>query len=325
VLAIQNLVHREGVFARLVDGRADFLARRIVSGPVPALAGMVTEHQADDRGRGRDVIVAGVPSWAGQSVRTCQEQIDDWGLSAFLAEAQHDVHRSDGTLWVPEQLARIRCPHDAVPAQFAAVNVAVDPSGGDGPDNDEQGIVVCARDHHGGGWVLDDATVKLPPRGWGDRAVQVFLDWEADHFVAEHNYGGDMVIEIVSSALERALGPITSSTSRRTANGRTVTVTVAGHGPVDFHIVSASRGKRMRAEPVAALYGRPDDPATWSTSRVHHAGHLAHLEDEMTTWRADSGWSPNRLDAGVWGLTDLLIDAPVKGRRRSVVASGVAA
>jgi len=58
---------------------------------------------------------------------------------------------------------------------------------------------------------------------------------------------------------------------------------------------------------------------------VHHAGHLAHLEDEMITWRADSGWSPNRLDAAVWGLTDLLIDAPVKGRRRSVVASGVAA
>jgi len=313
VVAIQNLVHRDGVFARLVDGRARFLARRKVSGPIPAVAGLVTVHEG-----GRDLITAGEPTWVGQPLERCQEMIDDMGLAAFLAECQHDVVRREGALWVPEQLAAIR--RTAAP-ELVRISVGVDPSGGDGPDNDEQGIVVAGVDHERAGWVLEDATCRLPPRGWGDRAVERFLDWDASAIVAEVNYGGDMVAEVVRGAVERALGMITAERHELRPGCRVVRWST-GSGPVELHVVSASRGKRVRAEPVAALYGRPDDPATWSTSRIHHAGHFEALEDEQVNWRSDATWSPNRMDAMVWALTDLLVDPAPRGRRRSVVASG---
>lgn len=318
VLGIQNLVHRDGVFARLVDGRAKFLARRYVSGPVPAVRGLVTEHHD-----GRDVVVAGEPSWAGQPIDTVQEQIDDWGLTAFRAEAQHDVASREGALWVADQLAAVRrAREDAI--NLARIVVGVDPSGGDGPDNDAQGIVVAGRCLRHKAWLLEDATVTLPPRGWGDAAVRAFLDWDADAFVVEANYGGDMAIEVIVGAVERAIGRVEGQQVRSTPNGKTVTLQVANSTPIVIQVVHASRGKRVRAEPVAALYGRPDEPASWSTSRVQHAGHFPELEDEMTSWRADAAWSPNRMDAAVWAVTDLLVDVAKRGRRRSVVDTSAA-
>lgn len=316
VIAIQNLVHRHGVFARLVDGRARFLARRKVSGPIPAVRNLATVHEPID-GKPRDRVVGGEPTWAGQSLDVVQGQIDQWGLPAFRTEAQHEVGGGEGALWVPDQLAVVR--RDGWPEQSVVV-VGVDPSGGAGPDNDAQGIVVCGRDGDGMGWVLDDATVRLPPRGWGDQAVTAWQQWEADGFVVEANYGGDMAIEVIAGALERQLGGLRSQTAQPTPNGRTVTLQFASEGPAVVYVVNASRGKRVRAEPIAALYGRPDEPATWSTARVNHGGHFAELEDEMTDWRPDSGWSPNRMDAMVWGLTHLMVDAPRRGRRRSIAS-----
>jgi hypothetical protein len=317
VLAIQNLVHRDGIFARLADGRAKFLQRRAVSGPVPAVRGLITRH--DD---GRDVVIAGETTWPAQSMQRIQEKIDDWGLPAFLAEAQHEVDSREGALWVPAQLAAVRRSADVPP--MATIVVSIDPSGGSGPDNDAQGIITAGKDLTGRGWLLADDTVTLPPRGWGDRAVQAFIDWDADAFVCETNYGGDMVVEVLSGAIERAIGRVTSSSTRTTPNGRVVVLGVAGAAPIEFHIVTASRGKRLRAEPVAAMYGRPDDPDTWASSRVLHVEGLAELEEEMTSWRADSTWSPNRMDAAVWALTDLLVDTAKRGRRRSIVDTSAA-
>lgn len=319
VLCIQNLVHRDGIFARLADGRAKFLQRRIVSGPVPAVRGLVTRHEMQPNGKGRDIVIAGECTWSQQTLETVQAKIDDWGLPAFLAEAQHDVHAREGALWVPGQLAAVRRPRAETP-DLATIVVSVDPSGGSGPDSDAQGIITAGIDPTGKAWVLADDTVTLPPRGWGDRAVQAYLDWEADAFVAEVNYGGDMVVEVVTGALERALaGRLINTAVRNTPNGRVVTLHFAGFRPVEIRLVTASRGKRVRAEPVAALYGRPDEPETWSTARVQHAGEFPELEDEMTTWRADAAWSPNRMDALVWAITDLCVDQAKRGRRRSIV------
>jgi hypothetical protein len=310
VLAIQNLVHRDGVFARLVDGRAQFLARRQVSGPIPALYGLVTEHRAetDEHGavRGRDIIVAGTPSWAGQPVERCQEMIDDMGLVAFLEECQHDVSGSQGALWATAQVAAVRA--NVAEVDLAAITVAVDPSGGDGPDSDAQGIIVGARDVRRGFWVLDDLTCTLPPHGWARRAVEAWRDHGADDIVAEVNYGGAMVVANVEAVARQMLaaGEIERMPVVRTVN--------------------ASRGKRVRAEPVAALYGRPDEPDTWSTARAHHGGHFVELEDEMTTWNPDnSTWSPNRVDALVWAASHLLgLAQGGKRRRRGIVSVSAA-
>jgi hypothetical protein len=321
VLAIQNLVHRNGVFARLVDGRARFLANRRVSGPIPAVRWLSTVHELVE-GKPRDVVVRGEPTWAGQPLELVQQQIDDWGLPAFRSEAQHEVGGGEGALWVKDQLAIVR--GNGHP-DLATVVVAVDPSGGDGPDNDAQGIVACGRDAAGIGWVLEDATVRLPPRGWGDRAVEVFDEWDADGFVVELNYGGDMAIEVIAGALERVRGRLATQSAKATPNGKTVSLSFGDGSVATVFVVHASRGKRVRAEPIAALYGRPDEPDTWSTARVHHAGHFPELEDEMTDWRPDSGWSPNRMDAAVWGLTHLMVDAPRRGRRRSIVSTGAVA
>jgi hypothetical protein len=98
VLGIQNLIIPDGIFTRLVDGRADFLTRRIVSGPFPAVEGLEVEPEIDpESGTRRYTIVAGEPTWAGQDLTTCQAQIDEWGYEAFKKEAQHQVtDRSEG-------------------------------------------------------------------------------------------------------------------------------------------------------------------------------------------------------------------------------------
>lgn len=94
-LAVQNIVHHEGVFARLAglaSEPADFLADRIVSGPHPALIGFEVQKQPD----GKWLIIRGVPTWDGQDVATCQRQVNDWGIRAFRAEAQHDRTPPEG-------------------------------------------------------------------------------------------------------------------------------------------------------------------------------------------------------------------------------------
>jgi hypothetical protein len=92
VLAIQNLIIPDGVFTRMVDGRADYLATRIVSGPYPAVDDMQTELVEDEEtGTRRAIIVGGTATWEGQSLAVCQDQVDLFGLSSFLKECQHEV------------------------------------------------------------------------------------------------------------------------------------------------------------------------------------------------------------------------------------------
>jgi hypothetical protein len=104
VLAIQNLIIADGFFSRMVDGRATYLSRRIVSGPHPAVRRLKAEWKeepVEDDGppTRRAVIVQGEATWEGQNLATCQRQIDDWGLEAFEKEAQHDVfERREGVV-----------------------------------------------------------------------------------------------------------------------------------------------------------------------------------------------------------------------------------
>jgi phage terminase large subunit-like protein len=167
------------------------------------------------------------------------------------------------------------------------VIVAVDPATSNEEGSDETGIVVVglARDADGyaKGYVLEDGSIKGSPEEWARRVVHLYRKWEADKIVAEKNQGGDMVASVIK-AVDRSLAP---------------------------KLVHASRGKYIRAEPISSLYEQ---------NRVSHVGRFDKLEDQMCTFSVDNirgngMGSPDRVDALVWGLTELF--DKLTGRRRS--------
>lgn len=156
-------------------------------------------------------------------------------------------------------------------ADLRRIVVAIDPAVSVSEGSDETGIVVAAIDGQGRGFVLEDLSGKYAPSEWASIAVEAYRRWEADRIVAESNQGGAMV----------------ESTIR----------VVAPSAPVT--LVRASRGKVARAEPVSALYEQ---------GRVHHVGSLQSLEDQLCSFEPGSSKSPDRLDALVWALTELMLD-----------------
>jgi len=117
------------------------------------------------------------------------------------------------------------------------------------------------------GYTLADRTVHMSPEGWGRAAVKAAIEFDADDIVVETNFGGEMAVAVIRGATD-ALGV-----------------------NVPIRIVTASRGKKVRAEPVAALAER---------GRWHHAGVFPELEDQLCTWTDEAGYSPDRMDAMVW-------------------------
>jgi phage terminase large subunit-like protein len=190
-----------------------------------------------------------------------------------------------GALWTHEAIDTARKSDEDLP-DFERVIVAVDPAASSNEGSDENGIVVVgmARDADGyaRGYVLEDASLRGTPEEWAKAAARMYRKWQADKIVAEKNNGGEMV-ESVLRAVDRSL-PI--------------------------KLVHASRGKVVRAEPISALYEQ---------GRVHHVGRFDKLEDQMCTFSVDlvrnaSEGSPDRVDALVWGLTELF--QKITGRRR---------
>lgn len=158
------------------------------------------------------------------------------------------------------------------------VVISVDPSGtrGETDDGDEIGITVCGLGVDGRGYLIDDWTCKLSPAGWGKRAVEAYHRYKADCIVAEVNFGGAMVEHVIKT----------------TPNGKNV----------PYRPVTASRGKIVRAEPVAALYEQ---------GRVSHLKVFELLEKQLTMMDA-SGYvgegSPDRADSAIWGLSYLMLN-----------------
>lgn len=174
-----------------------------------------------------------------------------------------------GALWTLAQIdgARVR----ELP-EMVRIVVGVDPSVTSGEDSDETGIVIAGLGVDGEYYVLGDESIRLGFDRAAPTVVQAYRDYQADRVVAERNNGGDMV--------EHTLRQIDAA--------------------ISFRSVVASRGKRVRAEPIAALYEQ---------ARVHHCGSFPKLEDQMLGFVADMdrgpGQSPDRVDALVWALTDL--------------------
>ena len=182
------------------------------------------------------------------------------------------LSETPGALWSTEMIERAN-EVGKLP-DMRRVVVAVDPSGtrGASDDGDSIGIVVAGLGVDGLGYILADRTCKLSPDGWGRVAVKAYHDFKADRIVAERNFGGAMVEHVIRTVDQN----------------------------IPYREVTASRGKVARAEPIAALYEQ---------GRVRHAHPVIALEDQMLSMTgggyAGDG-SPDRLDAAVWALTELM-------------------
>lgn len=179
-------------------------------------------------------------------------------------------------LFIDETIDRWRVTDESLPEMLRLV-VAIDPSGADdedNQDNDEIGILVCGLGIDGNGYVLEDLTCKAGPATWGRVATQAYERHRADRIVGEVNYGGAMVKHVIHTA--RARTP--------------------------FRMVTATRGKVVRAEPISSLC---------ETGKIRFAGNFPLLEDELygfTTHGFMGSHSPNRADAMIWAFSDLFPD-----------------
>lgn len=190
------------------------------------------------------------------------------GRQELNAEVLDDV---PGALWTR---AMIDANRISVAPEMRRIVVSVDPSGtkGDG-EGDDIGIVAAGLGVDGRGYILEDLSCQMSPDGWGRRAVGGYHKHRADRLIAERNFGGAMVEHVI----------------------RTVDRSVS------YREVVASRGKIARAEPVAALYEQ---------GRVKHVGAHPALEDQMCAMTSDGyigEGSPDRADAAVWAITDLML------------------
>jgi phage terminase large subunit-like protein len=177
-----------------------------------------------------------------------------------------------GALWTREMIDQ--CLVKSAP-DMQRIVVAVDPSGtkGEEDNGDDIGIVAAGKGVDGMCYVLSDKTCKLSPAGWGRMAVNLYNDMKADRLVAEKNFGGAMVEAVIRSVDSK----------------------------VSYKDVNASRGKTARAEPVAALYEQ---------GRVKHVKSFSALEDQMCSMTGDgymADGSPDRVDALVWAVTELML------------------
>jgi phage terminase large subunit-like protein len=191
------------------------------------------------------------------------------GRQELEAELLEDT---PGALWTLAMIDQARRDHAP---DLVRVVVAIDPAVSTREGSDETGIVVAGKDERGHGWILEDLSGKYQPADWARMAIEAYRRHSADRIVAEVNQGGDLV--------ESTLRTIDAD--------------------VPFTGVHASRGKYVRAEPIAALFEQ---------NRVHLVGSFPVLEDQLTSFvpdldRAKSG-SPDRCDAMVWAMTELMLD-----------------
>ena len=158
--------------------------------------------------------------------------------------------------------------HEGATPPLIRVVVGMDPAVTGNETSDETGIIAGGLAANGHGYILKDASLQASPAEWARAGVRTFHNTRADRIVGEVNNGGDL-IEVNIRTVDRN---------------------------VPFTAVHASRGKAIRAEPVAALYEQ---------GRIHHVGTFPQLEDQMCDWSPGAGKSPDRMDALVWCIWEL--------------------
>jgi hypothetical protein len=289
VLFAQNLIHDDSIAHRLskrpgTKGAADYLANRIVSGPFKAVDGLKYEaavQEEDDSIRWQ--ITAGRSLWAGFTEAVCEAEINREGPTAFELESQHEIDTDDPEALLSTDILRL-CRVSDHP-DFIRAAVAVDPSGGAG----QCGIIAGGTARHGRaihGYTTHDLSTPLKTESlkWAEEALRAYHLADADCVIVERNFGGDMAASNIRQAVLR------DAEGKVIVDGRHVKIIE----------VNASRGKEIRAEPVASLFQR----GLW-----HHVGYFPELEKQWTKWKPGTKPSPDRLDAEVWLATYLLLGA----------------
>lgn len=177
------------------------------------------------------------------------------------------LENNENALWNLKMLDDLRVKEYT---SFARVVVAIDPAVTSNENSDLTGIVVAAKGEDGHYYIIDDLTLLGKPSEWATKAINAYHQYKADRIIAEVNNGGDLVEDVI----------------RNIDNN------------VSYKKVSATRGKILRAEPIAALYEQ---------GKVHHIGTFSKLEDQMCNFAGSDirQKSPDRLDALVWALTEL--------------------
>jgi phage terminase large subunit-like protein/lipocalin len=207
-------------------------------------------------------------SFLDQAARVKKENLHRYE-HLFLGKWLDDA---DGLLWSRRLLEKAKIvtkPH------LDRVVVAIDPAASANLDSDETGIVVLGKDSNGKGYVLEDLSGKYSPNEWAKVASQAFKNWDADCIVAEKNQGGDMVESVLR----------------------------AQNGTARIKLVTATKGKYVRAEPIYSLYEQ---------NKIFHVGSFPILEKQMVTFDPEKGKSPDRVDALVWGFTELMLGSTFK-------------
>ncbi len=185
-----------------------------------------------------------------------------------------------GAIWTREIIHRNRIKESP---PLSRIIVAIDPPITNQPGSDEAGIVVTALGQDGNGYVLADHSQQGAPKEWGERAIAAYDFHEADAIVAEVNQGGDMVAHVIHTQRP------------------------------DIRVIEvrATRGKHVRAEPISSLY---------ALDKIKHVGAFPELESQMCLMTAagyDGEGSPDRVDALVWGFTELFPKLTRRGKPKN--------
>lgn len=264
---IRYYVHRDSKFI-WADSRKE-LIERFGEGTNPISFTFIRGHLKDNK-----VLLDKDPSYKSKLENLEEDQ------KKSLSDGNWNHYEKEGSLFSHKNFNQHRVNESDVP-DLRKVVIGIDPAGSTSDSSDDTGIVGSGRGTDGHCYPLDDRTGKYHPNDWARVAVEMFDDLEADYIVAESNYGGEMVQNTIDMYCKSI-----------------------GRSDIRVKMVPASRGKIVRAQPIATLYRQ---------GKVHHVGHekLKKLESEMVSCFVENEkppHSPNRGDALVWTITELAVN-----------------
>lgn len=275
ILAVQNLVIPDGIFSQLADGRAEFLAERIVSGPHPAIQNLTTEQR-----NGKTIITGGDPTWpTGMGVAVCQADLNKIGITAFRAEKQHDVEPPAGGMF--NHLTYRHCRWDELP-DLVRTTVWVDPAVTNTDQSDSMGIQADGLAEDGIVYRLYSWEQRTTPQDALQRAIRKAVEIGALTVGVETDQGGDTWKSVYAKAVDALVE--TGELERDDAPRFTSDKAGAGHGP-----------KVERASKMLAAYERGEI--------VHVIGTHEALERGLRRFPASKPF--DLVDAAYWSWRDL--------------------